>query len=137
VIHGPVEPGFEAVETEFRRNFSERGELGAACAIYHRGQKVVDLRGGCRDHKTGAPWEEDTLVPVFSTTKGMAAMAVAVAHSRGLLNYDEKVATYWPEFAQQGKEDITVAPNKIGLDGFEDAAEKALRDAFYRCLERL
>lgn len=82
MIHGSVEPGFEAVEKEFRRNFAERGELGAACAIYHRGKKVVDLWGGYRDAKTHAPWEQDTLVSVMSTTKGLAAMAVALAHSR-------------------------------------------------------
>ena len=108
LIHGEVAPGFEAVREEFLRNFRERGELGAACAVYHKGEKVVDLWGGYRDHKNLLPWEEDTLVLVFSTTKGMSGMTVAVAHSRGLFDYDEKVATYWPEFAQQGKEDVTV-----------------------------
>ena len=83
------------VETEFRKNFTERGKLGAACAIYHKGKKAVDLWGGYRDEKkTLTPWEEDTLTLVFSMTKGMAAIAVAVAHSHGLLNYDEKVSTY-------------------------------------------
>jgi CubicO group peptidase (beta-lactamase class C family) len=108
MIHGSVEPGFEAVEKEFHRNFAKRGELGAACAIYHRGKKVVDLWGGYRDAKTRAPWEQDMLVSVMSTTKGLAAMAVALAHSRELLDYDEKVAAYWPEFGQNGKEEITV-----------------------------
>src|SRR4028119_904910 len=108
LVHGRVAPGFEEVETEFKKDFLERGELGAACAIYHRGEKVVDLWGGYRDRRTGDPWKEDTLVLVFSTTKGISALTVAVAHSRGLLEYDEKVATYWPEFAQSGKEDVTV-----------------------------
>jgi CubicO group peptidase (beta-lactamase class C family) len=107
-VQGGVAPGFEEVEREFRKNFARRRELGAACAIYHRGEKVVDLWGGYRDFKSRAPWEEDTLVLVYSTTKGVAAMTMAVAHSRGLLDYDEKVATYWPEFAQEGKENITV-----------------------------
>ena len=101
-------PGFEEVETEFKKNFLERGELGAACAIYHRGEKVVDLWGGYRDRKTGDLWKDETLVLVFSTTKGISALTVAVAHSRGLLDYDEKVAAYWPEFAQAGKENVTV-----------------------------
>jgi len=61
MIHGWVTPGFEEVEAEFRKNFAERDELGAACAIYHKGKKVVDLWGGYRDQKTHAPWEEDTL----------------------------------------------------------------------------
>jgi CubicO group peptidase (beta-lactamase class C family) len=108
MIHGGVASGYDEVELEFRRNFAERGDVGAACAAYHRGELVVDLWGGYRDPRTGAPWEQDTLVGVFSVTKGMAAMAVAVAHSRGWLDYEEKVSTYWPEFGDQGKQDITV-----------------------------
>jgi CubicO group peptidase (beta-lactamase class C family) len=108
MVHGEVAPGFEDVETEFRRNFSVRGELGAACAVYCKGEKVVDLWGGYRDAGSRAPWERDTLVAVFSTTKGLAAMTLAVAHSQGLIDYDERVAVYWPEFAQHGKGEITV-----------------------------
>lgn len=107
-IGGWVADGFEAVRDVFEENFRERNEIGAACAVYHRGEPVVDLWGGWRDPKTRAPWQEDTLVLVFSTTKGMASLAVAVAHSQGLFDYDERVAAYWPEFAQQGKEDVTV-----------------------------
>jgi CubicO group peptidase (beta-lactamase class C family) len=107
-VQGTVAPGFERVHEEFRRNFTERGELGAAVAVYHRGEKVVDLWGGIRDKASRAPWEEDTMAVVFSTTKGLSAMAAAVAHSRGLFDYDEPVATYWPEFAQSGKENVTV-----------------------------
>ena len=92
----------------FAENFSLRNELGAACCIYHHGKKVVDLWGGIRNAETGDAWEEDTMVLVFSATKGFAAMAMALAHSRGWLDYDERVCAYWPEFAQQGKERITV-----------------------------
>lgn len=108
LIHGSVAPGFEEVEVQFRKNFTQRGELGAACAVYWKGEQVVDLWGGLRDAKSDKPWEEDTLVMVFSTTKGMAAMAMAVAHSHGLFDLDERVTTYWPEFAQERKELITV-----------------------------
>ncbi len=121
-IHGTVAPGFEEVETEFRKNFPERDELGAACAIYHKGEKVVDLWGGYRDLDRRAPWQEDTLILVYSTTKGLAGMTLAVAHSRGLLDYDESVATYWPEFAQGGKETITVRQllsHQAGLSGLD------------------
>ena len=107
-VHGDVEPGFAAVADEFRRNLSDRGELGAACAVYHRGRKMVDLWGGHRDRAATLPWEEDTLVVVYSTSKGMAATTVAVAHARGLLDYDERVAAYWPEFAENGKEEVTL-----------------------------
>src|SRR5512137_1419300 len=107
-VAGIVQPGFEAVHEAFVENFERRGELGAACAVYHRGERVVDLWGGVRSRATGEPWEADTMVLVHSTTKGMASLATALAHSRGLLDHDERVATYWPEFAQNGKERITV-----------------------------
>jgi CubicO group peptidase (beta-lactamase class C family) len=108
LVHGEVAPGYEAVRRAFEENFEKRGELGAACAAYVRGEKVVDLWGGVRHHERGLPWEEDTMVVVFSTTKGMAATALAVAHARKLFELDEPVARYWPEFAQNGKSTITV-----------------------------
>ncbi|VAV89627.1 Putative esterase [hydrothermal vent metagenome] len=107
-IHGNVSQGFESVRDAFQTNFDDGLEVGAACTVYHRGEKVVDLWGGLRDPKTDDPWLEDTLVLVFSTTKGMSCLALAVVHSRGLFEYDEKVASYWPEFARGGKENITV-----------------------------
>ncbi len=107
-VCGEVAPGFEPVKEEFERNFRERGELGAALCVYLRGDKVVDLWGGYRNLKERTPWERDTLVLVFSSTKGLAAMTLALAHSRGLLDYEERVSTYWPEFAQKGKKNITV-----------------------------
>jgi CubicO group peptidase (beta-lactamase class C family) len=107
-VRGEVDEGYGPVADAFRRNFAERGEIGAACAVYRDGRKVVDLWGGYRDGEARAPWEEDTVVPMFSTTKGVASMAVAVAHSQGLLDYDAPVAAYWPEFAEAGKERVTV-----------------------------
>jgi CubicO group peptidase (beta-lactamase class C family) len=106
--NGFVAPGFEEVRIEFARNFVERGDLGAAVSAYWRGQKVVDLWGGRKSPDTDVPWREDTLVIVNSTTKGMAAMTLAIANSRGWLDYDAPIAKYWPEFAQNGKEAITV-----------------------------
>ncbi len=107
-ISGHVKPGFEAVRAAFAENFERRRELGAACCIYHRGERVVDLWGGVREKATGDPWDEDTMVLVYSTTKGVAGLAMALAHSRGLFGYDERVSTYWPEFGQRGKGQITV-----------------------------
>jgi CubicO group peptidase (beta-lactamase class C family) len=106
--NGWVAPGFEEVQAEFERNFLERGEIGAAVAAYWRGEKVVDLWGGRRAPDSDAPWNEDTMVIVNSSTKGLAAMTVAVAHARGWIDYDAPIARYWPEFAQNGKEAITV-----------------------------
>ncbi len=108
MIGGTVAEGFEPVRAEFEANFSRRGELGAACAAYYRGSPVVDLWGGHRDTARTRPWEEDTLVLVYSTSKGLAAITVALARSRGLLEFDAPVSTYWPEFAQNGKERVTV-----------------------------
>ena len=107
-IYGFVKPEFEAVKKVFIDNFNKRNELGAACCVYHQGEKVVDLWGGIRNKDTSEPWEEDTKVIVYSATKGVSGLAMALAHSRGLFDYDECVSTYWPEFAQQGKENITV-----------------------------
>src|SRR6478609_8109920 len=107
-VEGQVAPGFEEVRAEFERNFAERGEIGAAVAAYLRGEKIVDLWGGRRSPKGDEPWTEDTMVVVMSTTKGLAAMTLAVAHSRGWLDYEAPIAHYWPEFAQNGKARITV-----------------------------
>jgi CubicO group peptidase (beta-lactamase class C family) len=107
-IEGHIRPGFETVGDAFAENFFRRHELGGACCVYHRGEKVVDLWGGVRNKSTGEPWQEDTMVVVHSATKGLAAMALALAHSRGWLDYEQRVAAYWPEFAQNGKQAVTV-----------------------------
>ncbi len=83
-------------------------EVGAAVAVYRDDVKVVDLWGGFRNGITKAPWQEDTLVNMFSTTEGVASLAIAVAVARGLISYDAKIADYWPEFAQASKGSITV-----------------------------
>jgi CubicO group peptidase (beta-lactamase class C family) len=107
-INGDVSHKFESLRAAFADNFARRHELGGACAAYHRGKKVVDLWGGVRNKQTGEPWEGRTMVIVYSATKGLAAMTLAIAHSRGWLDYEERVCTYWPEFAQQGKQRVTV-----------------------------
>ncbi|MFX1255455.1 MAG: serine hydrolase domain-containing protein [Promethearchaeota archaeon] len=126
-IFGFVKPGFEAVREAFIENFERRNELGAACCIYHRGEKVVDLWGGVRNEATGEPWEEDTMVVVWSTTKGLAGLAMALAHSQGLFDYDERISKYWPEFAQQGKDKITIRQllaHQAGLFAFDEQGDK-------------
>ncbi|GAA2641215.1 serine hydrolase domain-containing protein [Paractinoplanes durhamensis] len=108
LIHGDVDEGYGPVADAFRRNFAERGEIGAACTVYRGGRKVVDLWGGYRDGVKRLPWQADTVVVMYSTTKGVSSLALALAHSRGLLDYDERVAAYWPEFGWRGKGGITV-----------------------------
>jgi CubicO group peptidase (beta-lactamase class C family) len=108
-IGGFVAPGWEPVRAAFEHNFAAGEEVGASAAVYHRGEKVVDLWGGSFDEAGTRPYDDTTLQLVFSTTKGIVAIAVAMCVQRGLLDYDEKVATYWPEFATHGKADATVA----------------------------
>ena len=109
MVHGRCDPGFEAVAEEFRRNFAERGELGASVAVHVDGRSVVDLWGGLADQATGAPWQEDTIAVVYSATKGLAATCLHMLADRGKLDFDAPVARYWPEFAANGKDDVTVA----------------------------
>jgi CubicO group peptidase (beta-lactamase class C family) len=126
-IHGSVSTGFEAVRDAFAENFLRRGELGGACCIFRGGEKVVDLWGGVRNKQTGDPWQEDTMVVVHSATKGLAAMTLAVAHSRGWLDYEERVSVYWPEFAQHGKERITVRQllaHQAGLVAIDEPVDR-------------
>ena len=128
-IQGQVRAGFERVRAAFAENFARRHELGGACCVYHRGEKVVDLWGGVRHQASGAPWQEDTMVLVYSTTKGLAAMTLALAHSRGWLDYEQRVAHYWPEFAQAGKDHITVRQllaHQAGLFAFAEQADRNL-----------
>ena len=124
-----MSPGFENVRDTFAENFVRRRELGGACCAYHRGKNVVDLWGGVRNKVTGEPWERNTMVVVHSATKGLAAMTLAIAHSRGWLAYDEKIAKYWPEFAQNGKQDITVRQllaHQAGLFAFDEPVDRSV-----------
>jgi CubicO group peptidase (beta-lactamase class C family) len=125
-IGGMVVPGFEPVREAFIDNFAERGELGGAVCVVVGGEVVVDLWGGVRDKAIGAPWSVDTMTLVHSTTKGLSAMVLALLHSRGLLDYDERVAAYWPEFAQAGKEDIPIRQllaHQAGLFAFDERVD--------------
>ncbi|HEX8648753.1 MAG TPA: serine hydrolase domain-containing protein [Thermoleophilaceae bacterium] len=138
MIGGSVARGFESVRRAFERNLTSGRELGAACAAYVDGEKVVDLWGGVRDARSGARWDEDTLVLVYSTSKGLAAITLAMLHSRGLLDYDECVATYWPEFAQNGKEHVTVRQllaHEAGLPVTDERLDPELIADFDRLAE--
>jgi CubicO group peptidase (beta-lactamase class C family) len=107
-VDGFVAPGFQLVREEFERNFAERGELGAAFAVYRDGEPVVDLWGGVADRASGRPWTADTIQLIFSGSKGLVAVCVLMLIERGLLDLEMPVARYWPEFAQAGKERVLV-----------------------------
>jgi CubicO group peptidase (beta-lactamase class C family) len=107
-IHGTVSPGFEPVGEAFDKQVETGEHVGGAVSVYAGGQVVVDLWGGIADEATGKPWLRDTMALSYSTTKGLTATCVHVLADRGKLAYDDKVAKYWPEFAQHGKQDITI-----------------------------
>jgi CubicO group peptidase (beta-lactamase class C family) len=126
-VEGTVARGFDVVRDAFEDNFEHRGELGGACSAWYRGDKIVDLWAGIRNKATGEPWERNTMVVIHSATKGLAAMTLAIAHSRGWLDYDERVARYWPEFAQHGKQEITVRQllaHQAGLFAFDEPVDR-------------
>lgn len=107
-IHGWTADGFEGVRDAFTANFERGEEVGAAFSAYHRGQKVADLWGGLADQDAGTPWEEDTLALVYSTTKGMTAICAHQLADAGHLDIDALASEYWPEFAVNGKDQISV-----------------------------
>lgn len=131
-IGGVVKAGYERVRSAFEENFANRGEVGAACAAVVDNELVVDLWGGQADPATNRAWESDTIVNVFSTTKGMASMAVLHAASMGLFDFDDRVAEHWPEFSEGGKEAVTVRQllaHQAGLSAIDQTIDmEALAD---------
>jgi CubicO group peptidase (beta-lactamase class C family) len=105
-LDGTLHPDFQKLASIFER-ILERQKGGAALCVYHHGECVVDLWGGHLD-SNGTPWRRDTMACSFSTTKGVTSTLIHMMSDRGLIDYDERVAKYWPEFAQAGKQEITV-----------------------------
>lgn len=121
-IRGECRAGYEAVREAFAENFELRGEVGAACCVYHRGTPVVDLWGGFADAARRRPWQRDTLQLVFSATKGVTAICANLLVQRSALDVDAPIARYWPEFAAAGKGEIPVRfalCHKAGLAAVE------------------
>ncbi|WP_405640871.1 serine hydrolase domain-containing protein [Streptomyces sp. NBC_00019] len=119
-VQGHCDERFAAVRVAFEENFRERGELGAAVAVTVGGRTVVDLWGGWADAARTRAWERDTLVNVWSTSKGPVALCAHILADRGLLDFDAPVAVYWPEFAAAGKEKVLVRhllSHRAGLSG--------------------
>ncbi len=126
-INGFCDEGFGSVRDAFVGNFERGEELGAAVAVFHRGRPVVDLWAGDAD-EYGRPWAEDTLVNVYSITKTMTFVCLLMLVDRGDVDVAAPMATYWPEFAANGKADITVAQvlgHTAGLSGFDPAITPA------------
>ncbi len=119
-IQGTNDPRFSALRDAFAANFADGLDQGAAFAVILDGKPVVDLWGGHADEEGKRPWGRDTLVNVWSTTKGPVALAIAMLVDRGLLEYEAPVARYWPEFAAGGKQDVSLGclmAHQAGLPG--------------------
>jgi CubicO group peptidase (beta-lactamase class C family) len=140
-VDGHVHPAFWSVAERFREQLALAPGGGAVC-VYHRGESVVDLWGGARDRR-GSPWREATMAPSFSTTKGVASTLLHRLVDRGLLDYDDRVAQHWPEFAQAGKSEITlrhVLSHQSGLYHIRQMIDRAERmldwEYMIRAIER-
>lgn len=107
-VNGRVERGYGPVSEAFVDNFTQHGEVGAAVCVYRHGRPVVDIWGGQADRRQDRPWSQDTTALVFSSTKGMTAICANLLAQRGLLDLDAPIASYWPEFAANGKAAVTV-----------------------------
>lgn len=126
-ISGNVKPGFEAVQAAFEDNFKQRGEAGASVAVVRDGELLVDLWGGWADRDRNRLWQADTIVNVWSSTKGLVSLSAHMLIDRGLLELDAPVARWWPEFAQARKGDITVAQllsHRAGLAAWQERVDK-------------
>jgi CubicO group peptidase (beta-lactamase class C family) len=127
-IHGHADPRFAGVRDAFAANFARGEDVGASVAVTLGGELVVDLWGGHADAAKTRPWQRDTIVNVYSTTKTMTALCALLLADRGELDLAQKVAHYWPEFAANGKAGITVAQllaHSAGLSGFAEPVAAA------------
>lgn len=139
-VHGHCEARFAAVRTAFEENFRDRDELGAAVTVTLDGETVVDLWGGWADAARTRPWERETLVNVWSTSKGPTSLCAHILADRGLLDFDAPVAAYWPEFAAAGKESVLVRhllSHRAGLAGLREPHDLAQLCDWDLTVERL
>src|SRR4051812_25700023 len=128
-IRGVCPPAFDRVRQAFADNFARGEELGARFVVTLDGEVVVDLMGGFADRGRTVPYAENTLTPIFSTTKLLATLLIARLVDQGRLDYRQRVSEVWPEFGQAGKQDITVEQamsHQAGLSGFPEPMDPAL-----------
>jgi len=119
MAEGYVAPGFERVRDAFDAGLAE--ELGAGFAAIRDGEVIVNLWGGWANREQTRPWVEDTIVPVYSTSKGISALVMALLADRGALDYDAPVAALWPAFGVHGKDRVTIRQtlaHQAGVPGF-------------------
>lgn len=130
-IHGFCDENFSAILDEFARNFETRGELGASVCAYIDGEKVVDLWGGHKDRRRQSAWTEDTISIIFSNAKALTALCLQILIDRGECALDALVSDYWPEFAQNGKEMVTVRMMLCHQSGVPALRAPVKRDGYH------
>ena len=121
-IHGQVAPGFEDVQAVFEKNFTEGIEVGASLCVRSNGDDLVNLWAGAKDAAGNEPWQQDTLVNVYSVTKGITALAVAAIVEDGHFDYATEVRSIWPEF-KAGQSGLTIAQllsHQSGVPGVDE-----------------
>src|SRR3984885_14978304 len=127
IVHGSVADRFNPVRDAFEENLAGSSDVGASCCATVEGETVVDLWGGFADQAKTRPWEKDTILTVYSTTKTMTALTALLLADRGELDFDAPVARYWPEFAANGKERVLVKhlmSHSAGLSGWKEPISK-------------
>lgn len=125
-VSGTCSSAFGPVKDAFAQNFTKNGDVGASAAVVMDGELVVDLWGGHQDVAQATPWQPDTIINVFSTTKTMSCLSLLVLASRGLVDVDAPVEKYWPEFGQSGKGNVLVRhllSHTAGVPGWEQRLE--------------
>jgi CubicO group peptidase (beta-lactamase class C family) len=121
-VHGYCEPNFNSVRDLLQQRIAEDNEVGASLCVNIDGKNVLDIWGGYADASRNKPWEKDTLAGVWSSTKVVTCLAAHILVNRGLLDVNERVATYWPEFSANGKENVKVShvlSHSSGLPAWE------------------
>ena len=139
-IQGTWEKKFEGVATALSKSLDDGGDLGASVAVMVGGDPVVDIWGGFIDEAKTTPWEQDTIVNVWSTTKTMTFLCALMLADRGQLDFQAPVADYWPEFAAAGKQDVEVRhlmAHTAGLPGWTEHLETEELADWERCTSLL
>jgi CubicO group peptidase (beta-lactamase class C family) len=140
LVQGTTTARFDVLREQLETSLASGDDVGASVAVIHHGELVCDLWGGFSDEAKTTPWERDTLVNVWSTTKTMTFLVALMLYDRGELDFDEKVSAYWPEFASNGKADIEVRHlmnHCAGLSGFSDAIQSEDLADWDRCVQDL
>jgi CubicO group peptidase (beta-lactamase class C family) len=135
----PADPLRARLAPLFHENFETFGELGAAVSVWQKGESILDLYGGFRDARREQPWTEDTIVLVWSATKGIGSACLLHALQENEIDLGRKVADFWPEFAQNGKEQITVAElasHSAGLCALDQSVEITDYDSVIQAIEK-